>query len=96
MDLSIERELQDIISNGDLQKLIHLLKNGLNPDTRIDTDTLLIKAIKYRNITLVKLLVENGANIIKKDLFGRTPRVLAKELKVRDIEKYLLKMQFLN
>jgi len=96
MDLNPNRELQDIISNGDLEKLKRLLENGLDPDTKIGADTLLTKAVRYDNIIMVKLLVENGASLTKNDYFGRNPRIIAKLLKMHDIEKYLRRKQSSN
>jgi ankyrin repeat protein len=55
--------LNDAAYHGNLQEVQELLENGENPNGKgWDGDTPLANAIRGRNLEIVKILLENGAD----------------------------------
>ena len=84
-------ELLKAAENGDLIKVQTALKNGANPNTKINAGLTPLHVAAYRgHVEIVKLLLERGADPNTKDKSGSTPlHEAAKEDNV-DVVRVLL------
>ncbi|MGC8987955.1 ankyrin repeat domain-containing protein, partial [Infirmifilum sp.] len=72
--MSLEKELLEAVSSGDVARVKELLKKGVNPNARnILGRTPLHLAAFSGNIEATRLLLEHGPNVDAKDVYGSTP-----------------------
>lgn len=68
------RALWNATQNNDLKKAQAALEAGANPTTLINKkELLLMYALFYRNVSLIKLLLDHHADVNQKDTHGFTP-----------------------
>ena len=87
-----DRTLQDAISNGDLETIKQQLTAGANVNSKATTyvETPLLRAIFLEKKEVVKLLIENGANVSAENNENETPLMYASWSGKKDIVKLLL------
>lgn len=88
-----ERNIKDIIENDRLTEFKLHIKEGLNMNSTVGNvnNSLLMYSIIRRAPKIGKFLVENGANVNKKNGFGDTPLIEAASSGYNKIVKFLLK-----
>ncbi|WP_054849042.1 ankyrin repeat domain-containing protein [Vulcanisaeta sp. JCM 14467] len=90
--ISLDQQLLDAVKNGDLSKVIDLIKAGANVNVKDPTYgmTPLHYAVLGNRLDIVKYLIENGADINARDNTGKTPLHFAAKNGYLDIVKYLI------
>jgi hypothetical protein len=68
----VESPLIIALNNDDIEMIMLLLNNGSDPNLVYQNETLLQRAIKLKNIALIKLLLERGVDINYVDANGKT------------------------
>ena len=90
---SKKKLLIEKINSGNKEKVKELISQGINLDYNEDTSlgqTPLMRSIEQGDLSLVKLLVDAGASIDKKNNRGGTPLYCAVEINKIHIAEYLL------
>jgi ankyrin repeat protein len=89
----LENSIVEYIKVGNIDKVIKCLEYGVNLKTIYGdkSDTLLIVAIKKRNLDIVNLLVNKGSDLRAKNSDGDTPLIMASRRNSIEIVSYLLK-----
>ena len=77
-------EVFDAIPNGDMEKIANYIQSGKNLDLTDDRfnnhkgDTLLLRAVEYRDADIVRMLIDAGANPnLVNEKTGQTPLYIA-------------------
>jgi ankyrin repeat protein len=86
-------DASDALYNSSVEQIKRLIERGLDVNSRLGDETLLMKAIKYNQYEIARLLIDNGADILLCDMFGRNALAIAKMTKSNDIFALLKKKQ---
>jgi len=81
------------ISKNDIDTVKKLIKMGVNVNKFSGGKSPLMYAARYNRVEIIKLLVEEGADIKAKDKHGATAIVYAKRAKAVDAEALLIEMK---
>ena len=78
------------MQQSDIEKIKELIKEGTNLNIFADSMPPLYHAVNNGNLEIVKLLVENGADVNVKNVVGQTPLHEAARCGYFEIVKYLI------
>jgi ankyrin repeat protein len=86
----IPNELYNACNNGDEENVIRLIKQGHDINLPEEYIPLLILVTKKNNLTILRILINNGIDIESKDPDGNTALIFAAKYGYEDIIKILL------
>lgn len=84
------KEFMDALAKDDLYKIKQLLDDHLDVNAGKDGNSIIVAAVKYGNVELVKLLAMRGADLDAVDRNRETPLMIACQEKQREMAGVLL------